>query len=72
MDTSAGERMIIPTEPIGSIPRPLTLLEAIATQGSTNPALEPLYEEAIRDTAFAKISSRVQGTALAAEILQGY
>src|SRR5882672_4821058 len=42
--------MIIPTEPIGSIPRPLRLLEAIATRDGTDPALEPLYEEAVRDT----------------------
>ena len=42
--------MTIPTEPIGSIPRPLQLIEAIATRGGTDPALDPLYEEAIRDT----------------------
>ena len=42
--------MIIPTEPIGSIPRPLRLLEAIAAADGTSPALDPLYEEAIRDT----------------------
>jgi 5-methyltetrahydropteroyltriglutamate--homocysteine methyltransferase len=45
--------MTIPTEPIGSIPRPLRLLEAIAATGAmdgTDPSLEPLYEEAVRDT----------------------
>jgi 5-methyltetrahydropteroyltriglutamate--homocysteine methyltransferase len=42
--------MTIPTEPIGSIPRPLRLIEAISTGDGTDPALEPLYEEAIRDT----------------------
>jgi 5-methyltetrahydropteroyltriglutamate--homocysteine methyltransferase len=42
--------MTIPTEPIGSIPRPPSLIEAIATRDGTDPALEPLYEEAIRDT----------------------
>jgi methionine synthase II (cobalamin-independent) len=42
--------MNIPTEPIGSIPRPLPLLDAIATRDGTDPALEPMYEEAIRDT----------------------
>jgi methionine synthase II (cobalamin-independent) len=42
--------MNIPTEPIGSIPRPLGLIEAIAARGADDPALEPLYEEAIRDT----------------------
>jgi 5-methyltetrahydropteroyltriglutamate--homocysteine methyltransferase len=42
--------MTIPTEPIGSIPRPLRLLEAIAAMDGTDPSLEPLYEEAILDT----------------------
>ncbi len=42
--------MSIPTEPIGSIPRPLRLLDALATRDGADPALEPLYEEAIRDT----------------------
>jgi 5-methyltetrahydropteroyltriglutamate--homocysteine methyltransferase len=42
--------MTIPTEPIGSIPRPLKLLEAISRRGVSNPSLEPLYEEAIRET----------------------
>ncbi len=42
--------MTIPTEPIGSIPRPFRLLEAIAVTDGTDPALDPLYEEAIRDT----------------------
>jgi 5-methyltetrahydropteroyltriglutamate--homocysteine methyltransferase len=40
----------IPTEPIGSIPRPLRLIEALATTDGTDPALDPLYDEAIRDT----------------------
>jgi hypothetical protein len=31
--------MTIPTEPIGSIPRPLRLLEAVATRDGTDPAL---------------------------------
>ncbi|MEO8033278.1 MAG: cobalamin-independent methionine synthase II family protein [Acidobacteriota bacterium] len=43
--------MIIPTEPIGSIPRPLELLEAVARNGdSQDAALDPLYDAAIRDT----------------------
>ncbi len=42
--------MIIPTEPIGSIPRPLRLIEAVATTDGTDPALDSLYDEAIRDT----------------------
>ncbi len=43
--------MNIPTEPIGSIPRPVQLIEAIAAVGDhAHPSLEPLYEDAIRDT----------------------
>jgi 5-methyltetrahydropteroyltriglutamate--homocysteine methyltransferase len=42
--------LIIPTEPIGSIPRPLRLIEAFTKTRSDDPALDPLYEEAIRDT----------------------
>src|ERR671915_2335435 len=43
--------MIIPTEPIGSIPRPIQLIEAIAAAGDgADPTLEPLYEQAIQDT----------------------
>ena len=41
--------MSIPTEPIGSIPRPRRLIEEVAEKGSEDPSLEPLYEEAIRD-----------------------
>ncbi len=42
--------MTIPTEPIGSIPRPLELIEALARRDGTDPALEPLYDAAMRDT----------------------
>jgi 5-methyltetrahydropteroyltriglutamate--homocysteine methyltransferase len=43
--------MPIPTEPIGSIPRPLKLLEAISACGDgMDPRLDPLYDEATRDT----------------------
>src|SRR5580765_7937226 len=42
--------MAIPTEPIGSIPRPLRLIEAVAARDGTDPSLDPLYDEAIRDT----------------------
>ncbi len=42
--------MTIPTEPIGSIPRPLQLIEAVASTDGTDPKLDPLYDEAIRDT----------------------
>src|SRR5438445_9057990 len=44
----------IPTEPIGSIPRPLAVIERVAQGGSEDanedPNLAPLYEDAIRDT----------------------
>jgi len=40
----------IPTEPIGSIPRPLALIEAVARGNSEDPALDPIYDAAIRDT----------------------
>jgi 5-methyltetrahydropteroyltriglutamate--homocysteine methyltransferase len=41
----------IPTEPIGSIPRPISLLEAINARGDgMDPSLDGLYEEATRDT----------------------
>src|ERR1044072_4289098 len=42
--------MTIPTEPIGSIPRPPALVEVLRTRDGTDPTLEPLYEAAIRDT----------------------
>jgi 5-methyltetrahydropteroyltriglutamate--homocysteine methyltransferase len=42
--------MTIPTEPIGSIPRPLALIEALAKGNPDDPRLDPLYDEAIRDT----------------------
>jgi 5-methyltetrahydropteroyltriglutamate--homocysteine methyltransferase len=43
--------MNIPTEPIGSIPRPLALLDAIGRHPSgDDPELDPLYDAAIRDT----------------------
>lgn len=43
--------MNIPTEPIGSIPRPVKLIEAITEAGNyDDPKLDSLYEEALRDT----------------------
>ena len=92
--------MKIPTEPIGSIPRPLWLITAI-TNPSDGADLTSLYDKAIRDTlrefektgaqfgttddcgfspfcddisttretAFAKIKARVEGTKLAGEKL---
>jgi len=40
----------IPTEPIGSIPRPIDLVERVTRGDSEDPRLAPLYEEAVRDT----------------------
>jgi 5-methyltetrahydropteroyltriglutamate--homocysteine methyltransferase len=47
-----GMEMTIPTEPIGSIPRPPELIAAVAKRGGDidDPALEPLFDAAIRDT----------------------
>jgi 5-methyltetrahydropteroyltriglutamate--homocysteine methyltransferase len=42
--------MMIPTEPIGSIPRPIRLIEAVAATDGADPALDSLYDDAIRDT----------------------
>ncbi len=43
--------MPIPTEPIGSIPRPPALIAAVEAAGDgIHPDLEPLYEAAIKDT----------------------
>ena len=42
--------LVIPTEPIGSIPRPSHLIEAIAAGHIDDPDLRPLFEEAVRDT----------------------
>src|SRR5688572_24355753 len=43
------ERMI-PTEPIGSIPRPDYLIDALEKTNSDDPSLDPLYDRATRDT----------------------
>src|SRR5687768_6135541 len=44
--------MTIPTEPIGSIPRPPELIAAVAERGGRpdDPALESLFDAAVRDT----------------------
>ena len=42
--------MIIPTEPIGSIPRPLALIEAVEKGAISDPATHELYLEATRET----------------------
>lgn len=46
------QTVTIPTEPVGSIPRPPQLLQAIAAIGGngTDSSLDPLYDAAIRDT----------------------
>jgi 5-methyltetrahydropteroyltriglutamate--homocysteine methyltransferase len=41
---------MIPTEPIGSLPRPRTLIDAVEQRGSEDPTLDALYDSAIRDT----------------------
>jgi len=40
----------IPTEPIGSIPRPVDLIERVARGDEEDPNLAVLYEDAVRDT----------------------
>ncbi len=40
----------IPTEPIGSIPRPVNLNERVAKGDREDPSLATLYDDAIRDT----------------------
>jgi 5-methyltetrahydropteroyltriglutamate--homocysteine methyltransferase len=42
--------MIIPTEPIGSIPRPHALIAAVARGDVDDPAVVPLFDAATRDT----------------------
>jgi 5-methyltetrahydropteroyltriglutamate--homocysteine methyltransferase len=42
--------LTIPTEPIGSLPRPDRLIDALAGTDGDDPSLAPLYDEAIRDT----------------------
>ena len=42
--------IILPTEPIGSIPRPRSLIDAVAARDHMDPALDALYDAAIKDT----------------------
>ncbi|MDZ4859120.1 MAG: 5-methyltetrahydropteroyltriglutamate--homocysteine methyltransferase [Candidatus Hydrogenedentes bacterium] len=42
--------MPIPTEPIGSIPRPLALIRALEESGGVGAHLDSMFEDAIRDT----------------------
>ncbi len=46
----AGLHVTIPTEPVGSIPRPRALLNAISEKSCTFSELNVFYEDAIRDT----------------------
>ncbi len=41
---------MFPTEPIGSLPRPQALVDAIEMNGADHPALDALYEAAVRDS----------------------
>src|SRR6185295_17173407 len=41
---------MIPTEPIGSLPRPLALIEAVAGGDNDDHRLDGLYRDAVRDT----------------------
>jgi hypothetical protein len=45
-----AESISIPTVPIGSIPRPVDLIERLAKGDSEDLNLAPLYEDAIRAT----------------------
>jgi 5-methyltetrahydropteroyltriglutamate--homocysteine methyltransferase len=42
--------MNIPTEPIGSIPRPTKLIERVDARNFSDPELDSLYEAAVKDT----------------------
>jgi len=42
--------MPIPTEPIGSIPRPAALIDVLSRKDVDDPSVMPLYEAAVRDT----------------------
>lgn len=46
----ASDSMTIPTEPIGSIPHPPALIEAITNGVVSDPDMDPLFDDAIRDT----------------------
>ncbi len=56
----------IPTEPIGSIPKPVDLIERVAKGASDDPNIAPLYEDAIRD-----IIERFETTGSPASLLGG-
>jgi 5-methyltetrahydropteroyltriglutamate--homocysteine methyltransferase len=48
--TAWPAQLTIPTEPIGSIPRPPALIQKLAQGDSEDPGLAALYEDAVRDT----------------------
>jgi 5-methyltetrahydropteroyltriglutamate--homocysteine methyltransferase len=48
-DARAG-MITIPTEPIGSIPRPIPLINAVASGEIVDPDVDPQYEAAVQDT----------------------
>lgn len=63
--------MPIPTENVGSLPRPAKLQAAIADYDTGKITHEDLNREPdiARDIAFQKVAARVQGTAMASERL---
>jgi 5-methyltetrahydropteroyltriglutamate--homocysteine methyltransferase len=42
--------MVTPTEPIGSLPRPIRLIKPVSTGDRTDPTLDLRHEAAVRDT----------------------
>jgi 5-methyltetrahydropteroyltriglutamate--homocysteine methyltransferase len=40
----------IPTEPIGSLPRPIELIDAVAEKGPDDPSLDAMFEQAVQDS----------------------
>src|SRR5687767_9408174 len=50
LGTASCTQMTIPTEPIGSIPRPIPLIEAVAAGEILDPDADPQYEAAVKDT----------------------
>jgi 5-methyltetrahydropteroyltriglutamate--homocysteine methyltransferase len=64
--------MIIPTEPIGSIPRPIAYIPVEQLGATDDCGFSPFSDTTTsRDTAVEKIRARVPGTELAAKIIGG-
>jgi 5-methyltetrahydropteroyltriglutamate--homocysteine methyltransferase len=70
----------LPTESIGSVPRPKLLVDAIDRMGSVPPpqlgttedcGFSPFCDDVstTRESVFTKIQARIEGTALASRIL---